>query len=62
MVNCFFNLLFLYKKKPIIRELVNNMATPYYPIQFKQLFKIIFKKKYNDDPNFEKIRGIVRGK
>ena len=36
---------FYIKKKPIIRELVNNMATPYYPIQFKQLFKIIFKKK-----------------
>jgi len=35
---------FYLKKKPIIRELVNNMVTPYYPIQFKGLFKNIFKK------------------
>ena len=35
---------FYLKKKPILRELVNNMITPYYPIQFKGLFKSIFKK------------------
>lgn len=35
---------FYLKKKPILRELVNNMTTPYYPIQFKGLFKSIFKK------------------
>lgn len=36
---------FYFKKKPIIRELVNNMSTPYYPIQFKRLFKRVFQKK-----------------
>ena len=36
---------FYLKKKPIIRELVNNMSTPYYPIQFKRLFKRVFQKK-----------------
>ena len=43
MVNCFFDLLFLFKKKPIMRELVNNMSTPYYPIQFEKLFRKIFQ-------------------
>lgn len=32
-------------KKPIIRELVNTMNNPYYPIQFKGIFKNIFKQK-----------------
>ena len=36
----YFNL----KKKPIMRELVNNMNTPYYPIQFKFFFKAVFQK------------------
>ena len=35
---------FYLKKKPIIRELVNNMSTPYYPIQFENFFKKIFQK------------------
>jgi len=35
---------FYLKKKPILRELVNNMITPYYPIQFKNHFRNIFKK------------------
>ena len=43
MVHCIFNLLFLFKKKPIIRELVNNMSTPYYPIQFEKFFRKIFQ-------------------
>lgn len=34
---------FYLKKKPIFRELVNNMATPYYPIQFRKIFKKIFQ-------------------
>ena len=34
---------FYLKKKPIFRELVNNMNSPYYPIQFKALFKKIFQ-------------------
>jgi glycosyltransferase involved in cell wall biosynthesis len=29
---------FYLKKKPIFRELVNNMNSPYYPIQFKVFF------------------------
>jgi len=36
---------FYLKKKPIIRELVNNMSTPYYPIQFERFFKRVFQKK-----------------
>ena len=36
---------FYLNKKPIIRELVNNMITPYYPIQFKIFFKIIFQNE-----------------
>lgn len=36
---------FYLKKKPIIRELVNNMKTPYYPIQFKSHFRKVFKKE-----------------
>lgn len=32
------------KKKPILRELVNNMNTPYYPIQFKKIFRKIFQE------------------
>lgn len=35
---------FYLKKKPIVRELVNNMKTPYYPKQFKYFFRKIFKK------------------
>ena len=35
---------FYLKKKPIIRELVNNMNTPYYPIQFEKFFRKIFQK------------------
>jgi glycosyltransferase involved in cell wall biosynthesis len=35
---------FYLKKKPIIRELVNNMGTPYYPIQFEKFFKKVFQK------------------
>ena len=35
---------FYIKKKPIIRELVNNMNTPYYPIQFERFFKKIFQR------------------
>lgn len=35
---------FYLKKKPIIRELVNTMKSPYYPIQFKSHFRKIFKK------------------
>jgi glycosyltransferase involved in cell wall biosynthesis len=34
---------FYLKKKPIIRELVNNMSTPYYPIQFEKFFRKIFQ-------------------
>ena len=41
----FLTFYFYLKKKPIFRELVNNMETPYYPIQFKKLFKNIFKKE-----------------
>ena len=44
MVSSFFDLLFLFKNKPIFRELVNNMNTPYYPIQFKKIFYKIFQK------------------
>tara|TARA_B100000795_G_scaffold24392_1_gene16318 strand:- start:560 stop:1735 length:1176 start_codon:yes stop_codon:yes gene_type:complete len=36
---------FYLKKKPILRELVNNMNTPYYPIQFENFFKGVFQKK-----------------
>jgi len=39
----FFTYYFYLKKKPIIRELVNNMNTPYYPIQFEKLFRKIFQ-------------------
>ena len=35
---------FYLKKKPILRELVNNMNTPYYPIQFKNFFRGVFQK------------------
>ena len=35
---------FYLKKKPIIRELVNNMNTPYYPIQFEKFFRKVFQK------------------
>ncbi len=35
---------FYLKKKPIIRELVNNMNTPYYPIQFEKFFKKVFQR------------------
>ena len=35
---------FYLKKKPILRELVNNMNTPYYPIQFKIFFRRVFQK------------------
>lgn len=35
---------FYLKKKPILRELVNNMNTPFYPIQFKNYFRKVFKK------------------
>ena len=35
---------FYLKKKPIIRELVNDVKTPYYPIQFKATFKKIFQR------------------
>ena len=35
---------FYLKKKPIIRELVNNMNTPYYPIQFENFFRKVFQK------------------
>ena len=35
---------FYLKKKPIIRELVNDVKTPYYPIQFRTIFKKIFQK------------------
>ena len=34
---------FYLKKKPIIRELFNNMRTPYYPIQFENFFRKIFQ-------------------
>ena len=34
---------FYLKKKPIFRELVNNMNSPYYPIQFKVFFRNIFQ-------------------
>lgn len=40
----FFTYYFYLKKKPIIRELVNNMNTPYYPIQFERFFKKIFQR------------------
>jgi len=36
---------FYIKKKPIIRELVNNMNTPYYPIQFKWFFRKVFQSE-----------------
>ena len=36
---------FYLKKKPIIRELVNNTKTPYYPIQFKFFFEKVFQKE-----------------
>ena len=42
MVNCFFNLLFLFKKKTYNRELVNNMRTPYYQFSLK-VFRKIFQ-------------------
>ena len=35
---------FYLKKKPIIRELVNNMDSPYYPIQFEKFFRKIFQR------------------
>jgi len=35
---------FYLKKKPIIRELVNNMNTPYYPIQFEKYFRKVFQR------------------
>ena len=35
---------FYLKKKPIIRELVNNMSTPYYPVQFEKFFRKIFQR------------------
>ncbi len=35
---------FYLKKKPIIRELVNNMSTPYYPIQFETFFRKVFQR------------------
>lgn len=35
---------FYLKKKPILRELVNNMNTPYYPIQFENFFRGVFQK------------------
>jgi len=35
---------FYLKKKPIIRELVNNMNTPYYPIQFEKFFRKVFQR------------------
>tara|TARA_B110000971_G_scaffold219814_1_gene261822 strand:- start:707 stop:1882 length:1176 start_codon:yes stop_codon:yes gene_type:complete len=35
---------FYLKKKPILRELVNNMNTPYYPIQFENFFRRVFQK------------------
>ncbi len=38
---------FYLNKKPIIRELVNNMRTPYYPIQFENFFKKIFQSNNN---------------
>jgi len=34
---------FYLKKKPIFRELVNNMNSPYYPIQFKVFFRNVFQ-------------------
>jgi glycosyltransferase involved in cell wall biosynthesis len=38
---------FYLKKKPVFRELVNNMNTPYYPIQFEFFFKKIFQNENN---------------
>ena len=35
---------FYLKKKPIIRELVNDVKTPYYPIQFRAIFKRVFQR------------------
>lgn len=35
---------FYLKKKPIIRELVNDVENPYYPIQFKGFFKKVFQR------------------
>ncbi len=35
---------FYLKKKPIIRELVNNMDSPYYPIQFEKFFRKVFQR------------------
>ncbi|MBD1109339.1 glycosyltransferase family 4 protein [Pelagibacterales bacterium SAG-MED50] len=36
---------FYLKKKPIIRELVNDTKTPYYPVQFKFFFKKVFQRE-----------------
>lgn len=41
----FLTFYFYLKKKPILRELVNNMTTPYYPIQFQGIFKRVFQQK-----------------
>lgn len=41
----FLTFYFYLKKKPILRELVNNMRTPYYPIQFQGIFKRVFQQK-----------------
>ncbi len=41
----FFTFYFSIHKKPIVRELVNIMKTPYYPIQFQGYFEKIFRKE-----------------
>lgn len=39
-----FTLYFSFKGKPIIRELVNDMKTPFYPVQMKKYIYKVFKK------------------
>ena len=43
----FLSYFFYLKKKTVFRELVNNMNSPYYPIQFQYFFKKVFKKEKN---------------
>jgi glycosyltransferase involved in cell wall biosynthesis len=40
-----FTLYFSFKKKPIIRELVNDMKNPFYPIQITKSIQKVFKRK-----------------
>lgn len=40
----FFSLYFAYFNKPVVRELCNEIESPYFPLPFKRLFKKIFRR------------------